>query len=326
MKTNKKETNNQKMLISGALVLIAAAVVMFLLFNGKKFEVKFDSNGGTAVGSQKVAKDDKVKEPTEPTKEGFTFSYWELNSEKYDFDSKVTKDLTLVAKYIELIKHDYTVMFDTNGGSIIESQLLLKTEKVKKPANPTKEGFVFLHWELNEKKYDFDSKVTKDLKLVAIWEKEKEVIPETIKFKVTFNSNGGSKVSTKTVSKDTKVSKPKNPSKKGYTFDGWYLNDALYNFNNKVTKDLTLTARWKEEIASYTIKQESFQLGSPQVQVFVLKNGTKVSASSVLSSSGSVIGTYNNEFNVILADATDYPKITKAKLSDGTIVEVKIAK
>ena len=325
----KREKNlNRLYLISGLGVVIVGCFLFFLWGNKKTFTVQFDTGEGSSIKSQLVSSNGQLVEPKDPTMDGYIFDGWFVGDEKFDFNETPTKNLTLKAKWIKIgdESEEFTITFDSNEGSKVSPLKVKKGEKALEPKDPTKDGYDFVSWQLDDEEYDFDSKVTKDLKLVAIWEKEKEVISETIKFKVTFNSNGGSKVSTKTVSKDTKVSKPKNPSKKGYTFDGWYLNDALYNFNNKVTKDLTLTARWKEEIASYTIKQESFQLGSPQVQVFVLKNGTKVSASSVLSSSGSVIGTYNNEFNVILADATDYPKITKAKLSDGTIVEVKIAK
>ena len=66
-------------------------------------------------------------------------------------------------------------------------------------------------------------------------------------YKVKFNSNKGSKVSTLIVSKNDTVTKPKNPTRKGYVFVEWQLNKKKYNFNKPVTKDITLKAKWKKK-------------------------------------------------------------------------------
>ncbi|MCI9447847.1 MAG: hypothetical protein HFH36_10750 [Lachnospiraceae bacterium] len=63
-------------------------------------------------------------------------------------------------------------------------------------------------------------------------------------FTVTFNSKGGSAVKKQTVTDGQKAVKPKNPTKKGYTFAGWLNGSKAYNFNTAVTKNLTLTAKW----------------------------------------------------------------------------------
>ncbi len=71
-----------------------------------RYTVKFDTDGGSSVASKTVARNSKVTEPTAPTKDGFTFEGWytdEELTEKYDFDSKVTKNFTLFAKWD---KHD----------------------------------------------------------------------------------------------------------------------------------------------------------------------------------------------------------------------------
>lgn len=64
------------------------------------------------------------------------------------------------------------------------------------------------------------------------------------KFTVTFNSKGGSTVKKQTVTDGQKAVKPKNPTKKGYTFAGWFNGSKAYNFNTAVTKNITLTAKW----------------------------------------------------------------------------------
>lgn len=65
-------------------------------------------------------------------------------------------------------------------------------------------------------------------------------------FTVTFNSDGGSSVKKQSVKDGTKAAAPKNPTKKGYTFAGWYNGKAKYNFNSAVTKNLTLKAKWNK--------------------------------------------------------------------------------
>ena len=68
----------------------------------KKYTITFDSNGGSAVDSQTVKEGGKVAEPTDPTRDGYTFDGWYLSltdKEKYDFDTKVEKSFTLYAKW-----------------------------------------------------------------------------------------------------------------------------------------------------------------------------------------------------------------------------------
>ena len=75
------------------------------------------------------------------------------------------------------------------------------------------------------------------------------------RFKVTFDSQGGSIVSDQYIEKDGKVTEPPNPTKEGYTFGGWYtdtLCSTLWDFaNNTVTSNMTLYAKWMEK--KYTV-------------------------------------------------------------------------
>ena len=64
---------------------------------------------------------------------------------------------------------------------------------------------------------------------------------------VEFDSQGGSAISSKEVFEGDKVTKPTDPVKSGYIFDGWYLDGVVYNFNDPVYFDITLKAKWKVE-------------------------------------------------------------------------------
>lgn len=86
-----------------AIVVIIIAVVVLLLLKGcskkKEYTVRFNANGGTAISEQVVVQDGKVKMPTDPTKEGYDFIGWYVNGKKYDFDTKVTSDLEITARW-----------------------------------------------------------------------------------------------------------------------------------------------------------------------------------------------------------------------------------
>ena len=72
-----------------------------------RYTVKFDTNGGNTITSQTVTSNSKAAEPTKPTKDGYIFDGWYTDSEftsEYDFDTKVTKNITLYAKWTEIEK------------------------------------------------------------------------------------------------------------------------------------------------------------------------------------------------------------------------------
>lgn len=72
--------------------------------------------------------------------------------------------------------------------------------------------------------------------------------PEVKKYTVTFNTDGGSKIDPITVEEGKTAVKPADPTKNGYIFKGWYLGKITYDFTEKVTKDITLTANWEKEV------------------------------------------------------------------------------
>jgi len=65
-------------------------------------------------------------------------------------------------------------------------------------------------------------------------------------YTVTFNTDGGSKVESVRVKRNNKVNKPVDPTKEGYKFVYWMVNDSEYNFEEPITSDTTITAKWEE--------------------------------------------------------------------------------
>ena len=110
--------NKFLLLILGIIILIIIILVIFLketpneLQNDSNDEsikeeinyytVTFDSNGGTNIDSVVVKENDVIIEPSSPQKEGYTFEYWELDGKQYDFNTKVTSEIILIAKWQEV--------------------------------------------------------------------------------------------------------------------------------------------------------------------------------------------------------------------------------
>jgi len=137
--------------------------------------VTFDLNEGELVGLTSpvvVPSGTKVANPGNPTKEGFNFIEWQLNGNKYDFDSVVTEPITLKAHYEEIPPEMVNVTFNLNEGELVGLTSPVEVEKgtkVANPGNPTKEGHIFIEWQLNGETYDFNTLVTEPISLDAYY-------------------------------------------------------------------------------------------------------------------------------------------------------------
>lgn len=111
-----------------------------------KYNVTFKSDENTVINTVTVKEGNSVGEPENPVKDGYQFDGWytDVNcTDKYDFNTVVSADLTLYAKWLA----KYTVSFDTDGGSTVESQTVVTGNKATKPTStPTKKGYNFVGW------------------------------------------------------------------------------------------------------------------------------------------------------------------------------------
>ena len=110
-----------------------------------------------------------AEEPAHPQREGYTFLGWYLNGEPFDFGTVITSSLVLEAKWEE-IKEVFKVVFDSQGGTLVQLQVINIGDCAKIPENPTKEGYVFSCWLLNGQEFDFSSPINGDIVLVALWQ------------------------------------------------------------------------------------------------------------------------------------------------------------
>lgn len=126
------------------------------------------------------------------------------------------------ATYAVIVKEvKYVVSFNSNGGSSVQSQNIAYNGKAIKPTNPTKSGYTFKEWQLNNKTFDFNTPITSNITLVALWVKNETQVSLTLK--EILIKNGYDVV-------DNYV----------YNFT---LGDTIVNINNKLGKDITFDTK-----------------------------------------------------------------------------------
>lgn len=145
------------------------------------------------------------------------------------------------------------ITFDSNGGSEIEAITIQTKEDLVKPISPTKEGYTFNQWYLDEsfgEIYLFETKPKKAITLYAKW--------DINRYTMRFETNGGNPIDSITSDYNEEISNVSNPVKEGHTFIGWFSDVELtqaYSLSTMPSKDITLYAKWA--LNSYTLRFES---------------------------------------------------------------------
>ena len=190
------------------------------------YTVTFQSEGGSEVASQ-IRANTPAAQPDNPTKEGHIFIGWYSGESEWDFETPVTADLTLTAKWQI---NRYTITFDTAGGSEVAPITQDYGTTITAPANPAKTGYTFAGWD----KTIPSTMPAEDMTITAQW----QVNQYTITFKP---ENGGEDI---VIKQDygTAITAPANPTKTGYTFAGWDKTIPT----TMPAGDMTITARWTE--------------------------------------------------------------------------------
>ena len=205
----------------------------------QEHNVSFESNGGTKFDSIKTH---ELTSLPQPIKDDCVFNSWHLTPDFSDsaitVPYQVTKPITLYANY----KQKYTVSFNTNDGSEIDS---IRAVVIPESPNTTLQNHYFVGWyekpELTGLKVEFPYSVTKDITLNAKWQPT---------YAVNFETNGGTSIPSFRTIELTELSEP---TKTKHTFAGWYTDSEL---TKKLTlplvldDDITLYAKW---IENYTV-------------------------------------------------------------------------
>ena len=218
----------------------------------EEYTVTFNAYGGFPTpDEQHVKSGEKAVLPAEPTLKGHTFAFWYLgedeeNATAYDFNTPVTENITLTAKWNI---NKYTVTFDSYGGTPVPpAQEVEYGLTATEPATaPTKTGYTFDGWYLGDEKYDFSDAVEQNITLYANWEKNI--------YTVTYTDGvDGEEVFADQVYENllSGIDTPAfngTPTRDGYRFTGWEPE-----VSDTVTGNVTYAAQWTPRTdLSYTV-------------------------------------------------------------------------
>lgn len=210
------------------IVLIIGAILLFSLNNGKKENKEIEPTVSTY--NAYVSINPLVK---------LTFT---VSCKKDECDNPKVVSYELVNDDAKEIYKDIELKDKELSKAI---SLLIKTAEEKGITIDKIE--YYSDW--NNKAYFKDEDYFSKLSFTITKKKElDDTVKENVKeiYTVTFDSDGGTSISTQEVEEGNKVSQPNNPTKEGYNFIEWQLNGVKYDFESVVNQDITLKAVWEE--------------------------------------------------------------------------------
>ena len=190
---------------------ILSYVIRVRLENGEQ-DIIINQNYGTPVTV-----------PDDPTREGYTFIGWDI-----PFPAKMPAKITTITALWTI--NQYTITFDTAGGSEIDSIEQDYDTAITAPDAPTKEGYTFIGWDTTVPK----KMPAKDMTVKARW--------QINRYKITFDTDGGSEIDSIEQDYDTAITAPDNPTKEGYAFIDWDTTVPA----KMPARDMTIKALWKD--------------------------------------------------------------------------------
>ena len=198
--------------------------------------------------------------PTDVTRTGYTFKGWYYNENLTGSPVTAIGDTETGNKeyWAKWEINQYTISFDTNGGSEIAPITQDYGTKITAPADPTRKGYTFKGWDKEIPK----TMPAENMTVKAQW--------EINQYAITFDTNGGSEIAPITQDYGTKITTPADPTRKGYTFKGWDKEIP----KTMPAENITVTAQW--EINRYTITFDT--AGGSEIAPITQDYGTNITA------------------------------------------------
>ena len=227
------------------------ALTLYPVWNTNKYTITFDTNGGSEIAPITQDYGTEITVPDNPTRKGYTFKGWD----KEIPETMPAENITVKAQW-EI--NQYTITFDTNGGSEIAPITQDYGTEITAPDNPTRKGYTFKGWD----KEIPEAMPAENIKVKAQW--------EINQYTITFDTNGGSEIPPITQNYGTEITAPDNPTRKGYTFRGWDKEIP----KTMPAENIKVKAQWK--INQYTITFDTN--GGSEIAPITQDYGTQISA------------------------------------------------
>ncbi len=207
---------------------VTGDMTLYAGWRANSYTITFDTAGGSAIDPITQDYGTTINAPADPTKTGYTFTGWDKTIPA----TMPAGDMTVTAQWSI---NQYTITFDTAGGSAIDPITQDYGTTINAPADPTKTGYTFIGWEPELP----PTMPAHNMALTAQW--------RINSYTVTLDPNGG-RVSPDALSVTylTPYGSLPTPVRSDYRFDGWYLGDDKIEPQTVMSQAAphTLTARW----------------------------------------------------------------------------------
>ena len=203
-------------------------MTLYAGWRANSYTITFDTAGGSAIDPIIQDYGTTINAPAAPTKTGYTFTGWDKTIPA----TMPAGDMTITAQWSI---NQYTITFNTDGGSAIDPITQDYGTTINAPAAPTKTGYTFTGWD----KTIPATMPAGDMTITAQW--------SINQYTITFNTDGGSAIDPITQDYGTTINAPAAPTKTGYTFTGWSPAIPV----TMPAENVTVTAQWS--INQYTV-------------------------------------------------------------------------
>lgn len=251
-----------------------ASKTYFANWTVESYTLKVVDNVTGAVIHEKAynygAKIDTIKAPDIT---GYSFDSWSEEIPATMPDIGTADDVKVITAIYTI--NQYTITFDSDGGTEVAPITQDYNTAVTVPAAPTKTGYTFDGWSPEVPSTMPANNVT----VKAQW--------AVNKYKITFNTDGGSEIAPIEQNYGTAVIAPNNPTKTGYTFAGWDVTIP----STMPAEDMTITAKWN--VNAYKITFDS--KGGTEVAPIEQDYGTSVTAPADPTKTGYTFGGWSPE-------------------------------
>ena len=211
-------------------------LTLYPVWSPNSYTITFDTDGGSEISPIIQDYGSEITAPANPSKTGYTFVGWD----KEIPTAMPAENITIKAQWKA---NSYTITFDTDGGSEISSITQDYGSEITAPANPSKTGYTFVGWD----KEIPTAMLAENITIKAQWKANS--------YTITFDTDGGSKVESKTLSWNDKVlDGVAEPIRNGYSFIGWkYIDYIVYADTvyaelaaDDSVNGITLKAEWRD--------------------------------------------------------------------------------
>ncbi len=264
------DNNQEKQTFDKDTYVVNSNIVIYAEYSRLKFNVTFNADNGEANDVIEVFYEDTVSRPELPTKENYDFIGWYVGDTLFQFNTPITDNITLTAKWQEVVPDTFKVNFyddELPDGQLIHNETVYEGGFASIPTDVTKTGYNLIGWfyKVNSEEIEFTSATAVESNIEVYAKFTKQTFTVTF---IGYSEEGVlGTLSSYSVAYKESATAPNVPERIGYTFSGW---DKKFD---SIEEEITVTAKYT--IKTYTVR---YMDGDMQIGEDIKANhGTKLS-------------------------------------------------